>query len=139
MDLLHRQPSIEWQCAIAFSMKRYKKNPEIHHYVFASIVAWATSLQPCRKDIIRTMRSAVAVDKVFQHQEPGKMCFEQVVELISECCFGLVTIEHAHAYRQLPFSEDDARDIEDAKSILARESELFHTTVGVHTIVDRES
>lgn len=139
MDQSHQQPSIEWQQAIAWGMLRYKNNPEIHHHVFASIVAWATSSQPCRKDIIRTMRSDIAVCLVFRYQEPGKMNFEEVIGLISECCFGPITIEYAHAYRQLLSSEDDERDIEDAKALLARESELFHTTVGVHTIVDRES
>jgi len=67
------------------------------------------------------------------------MNFEQVVALIAECCFGPVTIEHAHAYRQLPCSEDDERDIEYAKAILIGESDVFHTPAGVYTSASRES
>lgn len=123
MNQVHRQPSIEWQRAIAFSMRQYKKNPEIHHHVFASVVAFATSSTPCRMSVINTMRSRLAVSILFKHKSPGNIDFDEIVELVAECCFGPITLEHARIYQQLHFdnlAHEDSKDIEDAILILQK-------------------
>lgn len=113
------------QKALAWGIENYPNSPEIHHRVFASVVQFACNTNISRYKIIRTMRTFVAINKIFLFNSPGQLTFDEAIKLIEHECYGPITLEHAQIYRQCKYHDDDLDDIQKAKKIIAELSSTF--------------
>lgn len=116
--------SIE-QKALSWGIKNYPNSPEIHHRAFASVIQFACNTNISRYQIIRTMRTFVAINKIFLFNSPGQLTFDEAIKLIKDDCYGPITLEHAQIYRQCKYYDDDSDDIKKAKKIIAELSSTF--------------
>jgi len=113
------QPSIYWQQAIALGLKRQKKSPAIFHFVFAQIIEFAcTGID--RISIIMTMRSHLAIDRLFEHGNPGNFKFDQAVLIVYKICYGRITLKHAQKWKHNYPKHDIDNDIEAAKILITK-------------------
>jgi len=119
--LIMSQPSIYWQQAIALGLKRQKKSPARLHFVFAQVLEFAcTGID--RMSIIKTMRSDLAIDKLFEYGNPGSFEFNQAVLIIYKICYGRITIEHIEKYYHNSSGYDTEDDIRVAKALISKRS-----------------
>ena len=119
--LIMSQPSIHWQQAIALGLSRQKKSPEIFHFVFAQIIEFACTGKD-RMSIIKTMRSDLAIDRLFEYGNPGSFKFNQAVLIVYKICYGRITIEHIKKYYHNASGYDTEDDIRVAKAWISRRS-----------------
>lgn len=116
--------SIE-QKALSWGIKNYPNSPEIHHKAFVSMIKFACTSTISRHKVIRTMRTFVAINKIFAFKSPGQLVFDEAIKLIKDDCYGPITLEHAQIYRQCKYYDDDSDDIKKAKKIIAELSSTF--------------
>lgn len=117
--------SLIWQRAFDWGREHYPNTPEIHHEAFASVISFACESGVGRKQIIRTMRTFVAVNKIFRLRAPGSFEFNEAIKIIEQDCYGHINIDHAQAWRQSEFKDDSESDIAIAKQLIS----TLHPTV----------
>jgi hypothetical protein len=102
--------------ALAWGQEHYPDAPTSSHQAFASVVKFACTGQN-RRAVIKTMRTLVAMD-VIHHNHSSPVEFEQAVNLLSEACYGPITISHAQKYKHDRPEEETTNDIQAAQSII---------------------
>ncbi|MEY2985821.1 MAG: hypothetical protein RJB24_50 [Candidatus Parcubacteria bacterium] len=114
-----------YQQALEWGKQHYPKAPEIYHHAFASVVQFGCIGGVRRDTVIQTMRTFVAINKIFKLRAPGKFSFDEVVNLISKDCYGPIKLEHAQVWKQNNFEYEYLDDIEAAQILIA----ALHPTV----------
>lgn len=105
--------------SLKWGRQHYPEAPEIHHHAFASVVHFACVENVRRDTLIQTMRTFVAINKIFKFRAPGKFRFDEVVPLISEDCYGQINLAHAQVWKQNNFECDHSGDINAAQILIA--------------------
>lgn len=111
--------------ALKWGKQNYPKAPEIYHLAFASVIQFGCVEGVSRDTVIQTMRTFVAVNKIFRLKAPGKFRFNEVVDLISNDCYGPITLAHAQVWKQNHFECDHSDDINAAQILISN----LHPTV----------
>ncbi len=114
-----------YQQAIEWGSQHYPKAPEVCHLAFASVVQFGCIEKVRRDTVIQTMRTFVAINKIFRLRSPGGFRFNEVVDLISEDCYGPINLDHAQVWKQNHFEFDHSDDINAAQILI----ENLHPTV----------
>lgn len=114
-----------YQQALEWGRQHYPEAPEVYHRAFASVVHFACVENVRRDTLIQTMRTFVAINKIFRVRMPGKFRFDEVVALISEDCYGTINLEHAQVWKQNNFEHEHPDDIKAAQILIA----ALHPTV----------
>jgi hypothetical protein len=107
-----------YQQALEWGIHNYPKAPEIYHLAFASVVQFACVENMRRDTLIQTMRTFVAINKIFRLKSPGKFRFDEVINVISKDCYDPITLEHAQVWKQNHFEHDNSADIKEAQELI---------------------
>ena len=119
--------------ALAWGQEHYPNAPKSSHQAFASVIQFAcTGQNTCtgqnRRAVIKTMRTLVAMD-VIHHNHSSPVEFEQAVNLLSEACYGPITISHAQKYKHDRPEEETTNDIQAAQSIIKQFSDILTSNI----------
>lgn len=104
--------------ALKWGKQNYPKAPEIYHLAFASVIQFGCVEGVSRDTVIQTMRTFVAVNKIFRLKAPGKFRFNEVVDLISNDCYSPITLAHSQVWKQNYFKHDHQLDVKKAQELI---------------------
>ena len=104
--------------ALAWGQEHYPDAPTSSHQAFASVVKFACNVGVSRLEVINTMRTSLAVTKIFQTKSPGRFAFHEAIELIKKDCYDPITLDHAKVWRQSEYKADCYKDVERAKELI---------------------
>ena len=113
-----------YEQALAWGLKKYPESPEIHHLAFASVLQFACTGKN-RRDVIKTMRTLVAMD-IFYLNHSETLSFDNAVQLFKDSCYGEILIEHAKKWKHDRPGDDDEKDIKKADELM---SNLYSTFI----------
>lgn len=108
--------------AFELGKERHPDAPQEHHAAFANLVAYAMTANsggyggPSMRE---NLGARLIVAKF--GTGAGRCTFEQAVELVEECCYGKLTLEHAQMLEQ-EYCFDAPGEVEVARKLLATAS-----------------
>jgi hypothetical protein len=116
-----------YEQALEWGKNNYPDAPTSSHQAFASVVKFACTGQN-RRAVIKTIRTLVAMD-VILHNHSSPVEFEQAVNLLSEACYGKITIEHAQKYKHDRPEGEEAADIRDAQRFIEQFPDILTSNI----------